>query len=58
MRSKVWSVGLAGALLLTGCIANRAAVNGNPENPYPPKGGAKVEEILHLPTGLRFPSTG
>ena len=27
-------------------------MNGNPENPYPPKGGPKVGEIYHLPTGL------
>ncbi|MGB5196659.1 MAG: ChaN family lipoprotein [Candidatus Deferrimicrobium sp.] len=58
MRSKVGSVVLAGALLLAGCAANRAAVNGNPENPYPPKGGAKVWDIYHLPTGLAISEEG
>ncbi|MGZ9149142.1 MAG: ChaN family lipoprotein, partial [Candidatus Deferrimicrobiaceae bacterium] len=58
MRSKVWSVGLAGALLLAGCVANRAAVNGNAENPYPPKGGAKAGDIYHLPTGLAISEEG
>ena len=58
MGSKVWSVGLAGALLLAGCVVNRAAVNGNPENPYPPKGGAKVGDIYHLPTGLAISEEG
>ncbi|MGE5284505.1 MAG: ChaN family lipoprotein [Actinomycetota bacterium] len=58
MRGNVWYVGLAGALLLAGCVANRAAVNGNPENPYPPKGGAKAGEIYHLPTGLAISEDG
>jgi uncharacterized iron-regulated protein len=55
---KVWSVGLAGALLLAGCGADRAMMNGNPENPYPPSAPPKVEEILHLPTGLRLSIDG
>ena len=58
LRGKVWSVGLAGALLLAGCGAHRAAMNGNPENPYPPKGGPKVGEIYHLPTGLAISEDG
>jgi uncharacterized iron-regulated protein len=58
LRGKVWSVGLAGALLLAACGANRAVMNGDPENPYPPKGGPKVEEIRHLPTGLRLSVDG
>lgn len=58
LRGKILSVGLAGALLLAGCGANRAAMNGNPENPYPPKGGPKVGEIYHLPTGLAISEDG
>ncbi len=58
LRGRVWSIGLAGALLLAGCVANRAAVNGNPENPYPPKGGAKAGDIIHLPTGLSLSEDG
>ena len=52
LRGKVCLIGLAGALLLAGCAAHRAAEYGNPENPYPPIGGAKVGDIYHLPTGL------
>jgi uncharacterized iron-regulated protein len=33
-------------------------MNGNPELPYPPKGTPKVEEIYHLPTGLRLSLDG
>jgi uncharacterized iron-regulated protein len=58
LRGKVWSVGLAWALLVAGCGANRAAVSGNPENPYPPKGGAKTGDIYHLPTGLAISEDG
>ena len=58
LRGKVFVVGLAGALLLAGCGANRAAMNGNPENPYPPNGGPKVGEIYHLPTGLAVSEDG
>ena len=58
MRGKFLSVGLAVALLLAGCGANRAAMNGNPENPYPPKGGPKAGEIYHLPTGLPISEDG
>ncbi|MHB1024135.1 MAG: ChaN family lipoprotein [Desulfobacteria bacterium] len=39
-------------LLLAGCAANHAAMTGNAEMPYPPSAPPKVEEILHLPTGL------
>lgn len=58
MRRDKWSVGLAGALLLAGCVTDRAVMNGNPENPYPPKGGPKVGEIYHLPTGLPISEDG
>jgi uncharacterized iron-regulated protein len=58
LRGNVWYVGLAGALLLAGCVANRAAVNGSHENPYPPKGGATAGEIYHLPTGLAISEDG
>ena len=58
LRGKICSVGLAGALLLAGCGANRAVMNGNPEDPYPPKGGPKVGEIYHLPTGLAISEDG
>jgi len=42
------------SMLLAGCAANRAAVPGNPELPYPPKEPPKAEEIYHLSTGLRL----
>jgi uncharacterized iron-regulated protein len=58
LRGKAYVVGLAGALLLAGCGANRAAMNGNPEHPYPPKGGPKAGEIYHLPTGLAISEDG
>ena len=58
MRRKVWSVLLAGTLLLAGCGANRAAMNGDHEIPYPPRGGPKVGEIYHLPTGLAISEDG
>ena len=58
LRGKVCLFGLAGALLLAGCAAHRAAVNGNPEHPYPPPGGGKVGEIYHLPTGLAITENG
>ncbi|MGZ8430238.1 MAG: ChaN family lipoprotein, partial [Candidatus Deferrimicrobiaceae bacterium] len=58
MRRKVWSIGLAGTLLLAGCGADRAAMNGDHEIPYPPKGGPKVGEIYHLPTGLAISEDG
>jgi uncharacterized iron-regulated protein len=58
IRGKVWSVGLAGALLLAGCAGNRAAMTGSAEMPYPPSVPPKVEEILHLPTGLRLSIDG
>ena len=58
LRGKVCLFGLAGALLLAGCAAHRAAVNGNPEHPYPPAGGGKVGDIYHLPTGLAITENG
>ena len=48
---------LAGILLLAGCAANRAAVTGTPELPYPP-GDPKPGEIYHLRTGLRLTEEG
>jgi uncharacterized iron-regulated protein len=49
---------IAGLLLLTGCAANRAAVTGTAEMPYPPSAPPQVEEIVHLPTGLRLSLDG
>jgi len=46
------------SLLLAGCAANRAAMTGNAEMPYPPSSPPKVEEILHLPTGLQLSIDG
>ena len=46
------------SLLLAGCAANRVAVPGNPELPYPPTTPPKAEEIYHLPTGLRLSFEG
>jgi uncharacterized iron-regulated protein len=46
------------AVLAAGCASGATAMNGNPEMPYPPKGGPKVEEIYHLPTGLRLSPDG
>jgi uncharacterized iron-regulated protein len=49
---------IAALLLLAGCSGNRAAMTGGPEMPYPPSVPPKVEEILHLPTGLRLSIDG
>ena len=46
------------SLLLAGCAANRAASTGNAEMPYPPSAPPKVEEIVHLPTGLQLSIDG
>jgi uncharacterized iron-regulated protein len=46
------------ATLLAGCASGKPAMNGNPEMPYPPKAAPKVEEIYHLPTGLKIPVGG
>jgi len=48
---------IALSLLLAGCASNRA-VKGTPEMPYPSSVPPKVEEILHLPTGLRLSIDG
>ena len=48
---------IALALLLAGCASSRA-VKGSAEMPYPPSVPPKVEEILHLPTGLRLSIDG
>jgi len=51
-RTGICAMGISGVLLLSGCAANRAAVTGSPEMPYPPSSPPKAEEIRHLPTGL------
>lgn len=48
---------IALALILAGCASSRAA-KGTPEMPYPPSAPPKVEEIRHLPTGLRLSIDG
>ncbi|MDD5762008.1 MAG: ChaN family lipoprotein, partial [bacterium] len=48
---------IALALLLAGCASSRA-VKGSAEMPYPPSAPPKVEEIRHLPTGLRLSIDG
>ena len=60
MRFRAWVCVVAGSgiLLLAGCAANRAAMTGNAEMPYPPSSPPKVEEIRHLPTGLRLSIDG
>jgi uncharacterized iron-regulated protein len=60
MRFRTWICVAAGSglLLLSGCSANRAAMTGSAEMPYPPSTPPKVEEILHLPTGLRLSVDG
>jgi len=49
---------IAALFLLAGCAADRAAMTGSAEMPYPPSAPPKVEEILHLPTGLRLSIDG
>jgi uncharacterized iron-regulated protein len=49
---------LALAALLAGCAAGNPVMNGNPEMPYPPKEAPKVEDIYHLPTGLKITVEG
>ena len=49
---------LAGAALGSGCAARRAVPAGTPELPYPPKEPPVVEQIYHLPTGLRVTFDG
>jgi uncharacterized iron-regulated protein len=46
------------SLLLAACASGRTAVKATPEMPYPPPGPPKVEEIYHLPTGLRLSIDG
>jgi len=58
LRRSAWYIGVAGALLLVGCAGNRPAMTGSAEMPYPPSVPPKVEEILHLPTGLRLSVEG
>ena len=60
MRIREWLWAAAGSvlLLLAGCAADRAAMRGNAEMPYPPSAPPKVEEIYHLPTGLRVSIDG
>jgi uncharacterized iron-regulated protein len=60
MRFRTWicAAGVFGLLFLAGCAANRAAMTGSAEMPYPPSAPPKVEEIFHLPTGLRLSIDG
>jgi uncharacterized iron-regulated protein len=55
---RIFTVAVSGLLLLAGCAANRPAMTGSAEMPYPPSAPPKVEEIFHLPTGLRFSLDG
>jgi len=57
-RTRRWAAGVSGLLLLAGCAADRAAMTGDAEMPYPPSSPPQVEEILHLPTGLRLSADG
>jgi uncharacterized iron-regulated protein len=56
--ARTFTAGVSGLLLLAGCAANRPATTGSAEMPYPPSAPPKVEEILHLPTGLRLSVDG
>jgi uncharacterized iron-regulated protein len=58
IREWLWTAAGSGLLLLAGCAADRAAMRGNAEMPYPPSAPPKVEEIYHLPTGLRVSIDG
>lgn len=58
IREWLWAAAGSGLLLLAGCAADRAAMRGNAEMPYPPSAPPKVEEIYHLPTGLRVSIDG
>jgi uncharacterized iron-regulated protein len=55
---RIFTAVIAALLLLAGCAADRAAMTGSAEMPYPPSAPPKVEEILHLPTGLRLSIDG
>jgi len=55
---RIPAVLVALAALLAACAAATSALNGNPELPYPPKGGPKVGDIYHLPTGLKVTVDG
>jgi len=55
---KTPAVLLALAALFAGCVAGKPAMNGDPEMPYPPSAPPEVEEIRHLPTGLRLSVDG
>ncbi|HSE14764.1 MAG TPA: ChaN family lipoprotein [Candidatus Deferrimicrobium sp.] len=58
IREWLWTAAGSGLLLLAGCAVDRAAMKGNAEMPYPPSAPPKVEEIYHLPTGLRVSIDG
>ncbi|RJP20238.1 MAG: PDZ domain-containing protein [Deltaproteobacteria bacterium] len=51
-------VPIALSLLLASCAAGRTAGKAGPGMPYPPPSPPKVEEIHHLPTGLRLSIDG
>ena len=55
---KTLRISLVMSLLLAGCAANHAAMTASAEMPYPPSAPPKVEEILHLPTGLMLSIDG
>ena len=59
MRFRTWifAAGGSGLLLLSACAGNRA-LTGSAEMPYPPSVPPEVEEIRHLPTGLRVSMEG
>ena len=59
MRFRTWifAAACSGLLLLSACAGNRA-LTGSAEMPYPPSAPPEVEEIRHLPTGLRVSMEG
>jgi len=56
-RRWIFAAALSALLLLSGCASSRA-VTGSAEMPYLPSTPPKVEEIFHLPTGLRLSIDG
>lgn len=54
---RICIVCVSGLLLLSACAGNRA-LTGSAEMPYPPSAPPEVEEIRHLPTGLRVSMDG
>jgi len=54
---RICVVCVSGLLLLSACAGNRA-LTGSAEMPYPPSAPPELEEIRHLPTGLRVSMDG